>query len=128
MDNSSRRDLLKLVGLGSLGATLARSQSGGGKSVADMPFQLFEELSFAFQKKRPSILLVFYEAESVRERAERALEKRLAEDGQPLVPFRVDEGHYDIPLLLLQHLPGARSVFSVTGLSRGGGKEGANAY
>ena len=39
MDNSSRRDLLKLVGLGSLGATLARSQSGGGKSVADMPFQ-----------------------------------------------------------------------------------------
>ena len=39
MDNSSRRDLLKLVGLGSLGATLARSQSGGGKSVADMPFK-----------------------------------------------------------------------------------------
>ena len=39
MDNSTRRDLLKLVGLGSLGASLARPQSVGGKSVADMPFQ-----------------------------------------------------------------------------------------
>jgi predicted dehydrogenase len=39
MDNSTRRDLLKLVGLGSLGASLARPQSAGGKSVADMPFQ-----------------------------------------------------------------------------------------
>ena len=39
MDNSSRRDLLKLAGMASLGAGLARAQSAGGKSVADMPFQ-----------------------------------------------------------------------------------------
>src|ERR1039457_5225900 len=39
MDNSSRRDLLKLVGLASLGASLGRAQTSGGKSVADMPFQ-----------------------------------------------------------------------------------------
>jgi hypothetical protein len=38
MDNSSRRDLLKLAGLASLGA-LARAQSTGGKSMADVPFQ-----------------------------------------------------------------------------------------
>jgi tetratricopeptide (TPR) repeat protein len=90
--------------------------------------QLFEELSFASQHGRPSILLVFYESEAMRHRAEGALEKRLAEDGQALVPFRVDESHFDIPLLLSQRLPGDRPVFSVTGLSRGGGKEGANAY
>jgi len=39
MDNSSRRDLLKLAGLASLGASLSRSQTPGGKSVADMPFK-----------------------------------------------------------------------------------------
>jgi tetratricopeptide (TPR) repeat protein len=89
---------------------------------------LFEELLFASQQHRPSILLAFYESESVRDRAERALEERLAEDGQPLVPFRVDEKHFDIPLLLAQRLEGDRSVFSVTGLSQGGGKGGANAY
>ena len=37
MDNSSRRDLLKLAGLASLGAGLARSQSAA-KSVADLKF------------------------------------------------------------------------------------------
>src|ERR1019366_4572416 len=39
MDNSSRRDLLKLAGMASLGAGLARAQSAGGKSMADVPFQ-----------------------------------------------------------------------------------------
>ena len=89
---------------------------------------LFEELSFASQRQRPSILLVFYESESTREMAERALEKRLAEDGQSLVPFLVDESHFDIPMLLSKRLEGNRSVFSVTGLSHGGGKDNANAY
>ena len=89
---------------------------------------LFEELAFAFQQQRPSILLVFYESESIRDRAERALEKRLAENGQPLVSFGVDERHFDIPLLLSQHPQRDRSVFSVTGLSHAGGKENANAY
>src|ERR1022692_5286930 len=44
MDNSSRRDLLKLAGLGSLAAGLARTQTAGGKSVADMPFQPKENI------------------------------------------------------------------------------------
>ena len=103
-------------------------ESGQSESFEERIDQLYGELEFAFQHQRPSILLVFYESESVRQRAEQALEKRLAEDGQPLVPFHVDEGHYDIPLLLSQRLSGDRSVFSVTGLARGGGTEGANAY
>jgi hypothetical protein len=90
--------------------------------------QLFEELSFAFERQRPSILLVFYEFETVRVRAERALEKRLVENGQPLVVFDVDANHFDIPLLLSQRPERDRSVFSVSGLSRGGGKDSANAY
>src|ERR1022692_2404095 len=44
MDNSTRRDLLKLVGLGSLGASLARPQTAGRKSMADMPFETKETI------------------------------------------------------------------------------------
>ena len=51
-----------------------------------------------------------------------ALEKRLAEIGQELVQFGVDEEHFDIPLLLSQRPERDRSVYSVTGLSRGGEK------
>ena len=105
-----------------------RKKPGQNESFAERIDMLFEELSFAFQRQRPSILLVFYESELVRDKAERALEKRLAENGHALVPFCVDESHFDIPLLLSQHPQRDRSVFSVTGLSVGGGKEGANAY
>ena len=89
---------------------------------------LFEELSFAIQWQRPSILLAFYESEYTRGVAETALEKRLATIGQQVVQFEVDGRHFDIPLLLSQRTDQDCSVFSVTGLFRGGGKEGANAY
>ena len=105
-----------------------QNKPGQSETFEERIDMLFEELSFAFQRQRPSILLVFYESESVRNRAERALEKRLAENGHALVPFGVDAGHYDIPLLLSQRLERKSSVFSVTGLSHGGGKESANAY
>jgi tetratricopeptide (TPR) repeat protein len=112
--------------------TLPKEQaSEESESFEERIALLYEELAFASQHQRPSILLAFYGSESIRQRAEQALEMRLAEDGQPLVPFRVDESHFDIPLLLSlrsQRLPGDRSVFSVTGLSCGGGKEHANAY
>ncbi len=98
------------------------------ESFAERIDLIFEELSFAFERHRPSILLVFYEFESVRERAELALQKRLAENGQPLVSFDVDSNHFDIPLLLSQRPERDCSVFSVRGLSGGGGKENANAY
>ena len=105
-----------------------QKKPGQSESFEERIDMLFEELSFAFQRQRPSILLVFYESQFVQDRAERALEKRLAENGHPLVSFGVDAGHYDIPLLLSQRPERESSVFSVTGLSRGGGKEAANAY
>ncbi len=89
---------------------------------------LFEELSFAIQWQRPSILLVFYESENVRAKAELALEKRLTEIGQQLVQIKVDERNFDIPLLLSRRPDRDQSVYSVSGLSSGGGKAGANAY
>jgi len=89
---------------------------------------LFEELSFAIRWKRPSILLVFYESENIRDRADRALEERLTEIGQRLVQVKVDKKTFDIPLLLSRRPARDQSVYSVNGLSSGGGKAGANAY
>jgi tetratricopeptide (TPR) repeat protein len=89
---------------------------------------LFEELSFAIQWKRPSILLVFYESENIRDKAELALEERLTEIGQRLVQVKVDKKTFDIPLLLSRRPERDQSVYSVNGLSSGGGKAGANAY
>jgi tetratricopeptide (TPR) repeat protein len=105
-----------------------QNKPGQKESFEEHIDQLIEELSFAFQRQRPSILLVFYEAESMRAKAERALEKLLAENGHPLVPFRVEASNFDVPMLLAQHPEREHSVFSVTGLSHGGGKDGANAY
>jgi tetratricopeptide (TPR) repeat protein len=105
-----------------------QNKPGQKESFEERIDQLIEELSFAFQRQRPSILLVFCEAESMRARAERALEKLLAENGHSLVPFRVEANNFDVPMLLSQHPKREHSVFSVTGLSHGGGKDGANAY
>ena len=105
-----------------------QKKPGQSESFAERIDILFEELSFAFEHQRPSILLVIYELESERQKAERALEKRLVENGHPLIPFTVDISHFDIPLLLSQHAQRDRSVFSVTGLARGGGKDGTNGY
>ncbi len=89
---------------------------------------LFEELSFAIQWQRPSILLVPFGSKYLRKTVELSLEKRLAKIGQRVVQFRVDERHFDIPLLLSQRTDRESSVYSVTGLFQGGGKESSNAY
>ena len=89
---------------------------------------LHEELSFAIEWQRPSILLVFYESGYIQARVELALKKRLAAIGQQMVHFSVDERHFDIARLLSKRPNRDHAIFSVTGLSLGGGKEGANAY
>ena len=89
---------------------------------------LFDELSFAIEWHRPSILLVSYESEYMRGAVELALGKRLVEIGQQVVSFSVDKMNYDIPLLLSQRPERDNSIFSVAALFQGGGKSGANAY
>jgi hypothetical protein len=89
---------------------------------------LFEELSFAIQWQRPSILLAFHDSKDVRETVELVLENRLAEIGQQVARFKVNEKRFDIPLLLSKRPDRDRAVYFVTGLFLGGGKDGANAY
>lgn len=89
---------------------------------------LFEELSFAIQWQRPSILLAFHDLKDVRETVELVLENRLAEIGQQVVRFKVNEKRFDIPLTLSKRPDRDRAVYFVTDLFLGGGKDGANAY
>jgi hypothetical protein len=101
---------------------------GDSESFEERIDMLFEELSFAIQWQRPSILLAFHGSKRSREMAELALQNRLAKIGQRVVQFKVDERHFDIPLLLSQRHDRDRSVYFVTSLFQGGGKDGANAY
>jgi tetratricopeptide (TPR) repeat protein len=98
------------------------------ESFEDHVDTLFEELAFAVQWQRPSILLAFCESEHIRANVELALEKRLVEIGQALVRFTVNEKRFDIPQFLAKRTDRDRSVYSVTGLSQGGGEQGTNAY
>jgi Flp pilus assembly protein TadD len=106
----------------------ARKKSERIESFDDRVGTLFEELAFAVQWQRPSILLVFCESEYIRADAELALEKRLSKIGQAVVRFAVNEKQFDIPQLFAKRSDRDQSVYSVTGLSQGGGKQGANAY
>jgi hypothetical protein len=89
---------------------------------------LFEELTFAIQWQRPSILLAFHDSKDVRDTVELVLESRLVGIGQQVVQFKVNERHFDIPLLLSKRPNRDHTVYFVTGLIQGGGKDGANAY
>jgi tetratricopeptide (TPR) repeat protein len=103
------------------------------KSDKTDPFEervdnLFEELAFAVGNDRPSILLSPYASEYIRAEVELTLEKRLRGIGQQIIRVTVDEERFDIPLFLSNHPERQKAVFSLSGLSRGGGRQGANAY
>lgn len=104
------------------------------KIVSAEPFdervdRLFRELDLAIKWNRPSILLAVYSSEFVRADTEAALSAKLRELGQTVTPYRVTgEDNADIPLHLSQHPEKAKTVFSISGLQWGGGKDGRNAY
>jgi len=91
--------------------------------------RLFRELEQAVKWNRPSILLAVYSSEFVRADAEAALGAKLHELGHTVTPYRVTaEENADIPLNLFQHPEKAKTVFFISGLQWGGGKDGRNAY
>jgi hypothetical protein len=105
-----------------------RNQLEQIESFEDHVDTLFKELELAIQWQRPSILLVSCESKSIRADVELVLKGRLIELGHELVRIPVNEKRFDIPLLLSRRKDRDQSVYSVRGLSLGGGKEGANAY
>jgi tetratricopeptide (TPR) repeat protein len=98
------------------------------ETIEDRIGILFDELAFAIRWRRPSILLVPYEIEDLRAAAALALEGRLAALRRPAVPIEVAEQAFDVPLTLSRRPDRGRAIYFVSGLARGGGRDGLNAY
>jgi tetratricopeptide (TPR) repeat protein len=87
------------------------------------------ELELALKWDRPSILLAIYASEFVRMEAQQALAERLRAWDVTVTPYTVSgKEDADIPRALAQHPDREESVFFVSGLRWGGGKDGRNAY
>lgn len=89
---------------------------------------ILEELELAIRWGRPAILLVVYAGESVRQQAEARLEERLRAMDQRIQRLEVNTDQFDVALALAQRADREQSVFFVTGLRRGGGRDRGNAY
>lgn len=89
---------------------------------------VFDELSLGIQWERPSLILVVYRSEHIKNIVQAILAKSLGESGQVVIHYSVDKYHYDIPLELLDHPKHKQAVFFVSGLRWGGGRGYSNAY
>jgi hypothetical protein len=99
----------------------------------DEPFQdrvkqLAWELEQAIKFDRPAILLAVYRSEWVRAEAQVALVKRLRHAGQKVHHVFVNEQNHDLPTYLRQQADHQKTVYFISGIRFGGGKDGRNAY
>jgi len=89
---------------------------------------VLDELSLGIQWDRPSLLVLVYRSEHIKNKVQAILAKSLVESGQIVLQYVVDNLHYDIPLDLLDHPKHRNAVFFVSGLRWGGGRGYSNAY
>lgn len=89
---------------------------------------VLDELSLGIQWDRPSIIVLIYRSEHIKNKVQAILAKSLVESGQIVLQYVVDNLHYDIPLDLLDHPKHRNAVFFVSGLRWGGGRGYSNAY
>jgi hypothetical protein len=89
---------------------------------------VLDEVALGIQWERPSLILVVYRSEHVKNMVQAILTKSIGASGQDVLHYAVDKDHYDIPLELLDHPKHERAVFFVSGLRWGGGRGYSNAY
>jgi hypothetical protein len=89
---------------------------------------VFDELSMGIQWDRPCLVVLFYRSEQIKETVQDMLTGKLKATGHPAISYRVDKGHFDIPLDLLGHPQHAHAVYFINGLGWGGGRGYSNAY
>jgi tetratricopeptide (TPR) repeat protein len=88
---------------------------------------VLDELSLGIQWDRPSLIVIVYRSEHIKNRVQAILGKSLGKSGQAVFNYVVDKSHYDIPLELLNHPKHKRVVYFVGGLRWGGGRGYSNA-
>ena len=89
---------------------------------------ILAELKLAIRWNRPSILLAIYKTESVRIKAEKALEQELDKISQTVKRVRIEHAQPDVTQILLRTDDPNRIVFSITGIRNGGGEDGKDTY
>jgi len=89
---------------------------------------VLDELSLGIQWERPSLIVLIYRSEHIKNIVQAILAKSLGESGQVVLHYAVDKYHYDIPRELLDHPKHKQAVFFVSGLRWGGGRGYSNAY
>jgi tetratricopeptide (TPR) repeat protein len=89
---------------------------------------LLEELELAARWDRPSLLLAVHKSKFGQDRAETALEERLAKLGHRVVRITVDKHNSDIPHRIAAQHASPRIVYFVSNLDWGGGEDRRDAY
>jgi len=89
---------------------------------------VLDELSLGIQWERPSLILVVYRSELIKNIVQTLLAKSLGDSGQAVLHYYVDKAHYDIPVELVNHPKHKQAIFFVSGLRWGGGLRYSNAY
>ena len=89
---------------------------------------VLDELSLGIQWERPSLIVLIYRSEHIKNIVQAILAKSLGKSGQVVLHYAVDKYHYDIPRELLDHPKHKQAVFFVSGLRWGGGRGYSNAY
>jgi tetratricopeptide (TPR) repeat protein len=90
--------------------------------------RLFWELKQSLAFDQASILLAVYRSEFVRADVEAELTQRLRELGQRTERVYINEQNHDLPMALRSRADRATTVFFVSGVRFGGGRDGQNAY
>lgn len=99
-----------------------------GKSFDDNIDILFDEILLAEQWGRPSLLLAVHKSSFGQDKAERALESRLSPEGFEIHRVVFNDTRSDIAELMRGSGSLAKSVFFISNLDWGGGREGRQAY
>jgi tetratricopeptide (TPR) repeat protein len=89
---------------------------------------VLDELLLGIQWERPSLIVIVYRSEHIKNTVQAIFVKSLGEARQAVLHYSVDKAHYDIPLELLDHPKRKDAVFFVSGLRWGGGRGYSNAY
>ena len=90
--------------------------------------RIIDELSIAARRQRSLLVTITCRSVITSQEQEIRLEQELLTDGKPVLRYRVDRIHYDIPIALKKHPLRTQGIFMVRNLHQGGGRGYSNAY
>lgn len=88
---------------------------------------IISELDVALEWDAPIVIFAIYRSEHVVDDVELSLKEDLAVRGQNIIRLRISREYYNVDRIIAQK-DKKHSVFSILGISQGGGEDQANAY